>query len=73
MPFQLNQLDNLALAGANIALDAKHYDLNALDQALKGLQGKGKGSVTVKNADVLAPNDLLAIATALGNRVTFQD
>lgn len=73
MPLDLQIIDELALAGANIALDAEHYDLKALFTALMKLQSKGTGSITIRNAGLLSPNNLRTIATALGGRVTFKD
>jgi len=73
MPFQLATLDNLAQAEVNISLDVKHYEPRALASALKTLEGKGSGSVTVRSAGLISASDLNDIATSLGKRVTFED
>ena len=73
MPFQLDSIDNLALAGANIALDAARYEARDLVRALRPLRNQGTGSITIRNASTLPENDLVLIANILGSRVTLED
>jgi hypothetical protein len=73
MPFQLDTIDNLALAGANIVLDAARYEAHQLVRALRPLRNQGTGSITIRNASSLPENDLILIANMLGGRVTLED
>jgi hypothetical protein len=73
MPFELDSIDNLALAGANIVLDAARYEARALVRALRQLRDQGAGSITIRNASALPERDLILIANTLGSRVTLED
>jgi len=72
MPFHPSIFDDLAQAGANIVIDAlalQPGELNAVVQ----LWDRGSGSVTIRNAGSRPSGELVAIARALGGRVTLEE
>ena len=72
MPFHPSIVGNLAQAGANIVIDALALQPGELNAVVK-LWDQGSGSVTIKNAGGLPPANLVAIARALGSRVTLEE
>lgn len=72
MPFHPQILDDLAATGAHIAIDTETASLAEI-RAVVNLWAHGIGNVTVRNAARLAPSDVVGIARALKNRVTFEE
>jgi len=72
MPFHPSILDDLANAGANVVIDTLNLQPGEL-KAVVQLWDKGSGSVTIKNASKIPSGDLVAIARALGGRVTLEE
>jgi len=72
MPFNPQILDDLAAAGSNIVITVTPTNLQLVTLVVN-LWVRFTGTVTMRNASLLPPNNAVAFARALGGRLTLEE
>ena len=72
MPFNPQILDDLAVAGINIVIDAAIASPQEV-VAVVNLWTRSTGTVTIRNASRIPPADTVRIAGILRNRLTLEE